>query len=398
MAKKRNPKGLGHYYKKGDLFCWKYTRDGKTIYRSSKTEKGLQIKVSKVLGTRASNDKTTVKEYFMAWLENDIKDIYDLATYKQYASITYNHILPVIGDYRMSSIVRDDIQRVIKVMNKKGLSEKTMKHAKSIMNIVFTKALDDDKIISENPVYKITIPSKQEKVQKTLNTEELTKFFKAISTSRWKWSVWFDLVTGLRRWELTALRSSDIDWNNRRILVNKSNSKEGLGGTKNRKTHYIALTNMAMYFLDKQFEMLKAEKNPAILNDDGTIKSGFNGEDFLIFPTEKGTMVKPDTYYHTIVRYANKAGVKAHPHAFRHTFTYFLRNKLSLKELQEALSHEESTTTLDIYGNILNDINEETMQKMDSVFSKLEQEIIKELNISNKKATVINIADLRKAK
>lgn len=399
MAKKRNPKGLGYYYKKGELFCWCYTRDGKKIYRSSKTEKGLQIKVNKILGTGASNDKTLVEEYIKAWLENDIKDICDLATYKQYESICRNHIEPVIGDFKMSSIIRDDIQRVIKVMNKKNLSEKTMKHAKSIMNMIFTKAYEDEKIITANPVYKIVIPEKQKKAKKVLTIDELIKFFKAISTSRWKWSVWFDLVTGVRRGELTALRSSDIDWENRRIVLDKSNSKTGLGGTKSRKLNYIALTDMSIYFLGKQFEMLLSERNPVILNDDGTMKSGYKGEDFLIFPTERGTMIKPDTYYHTIVRYAKKAGVKAHPHCFRHTFTYFLRNKLSLKQLQEALTHEESTTTLDIYGNMINDITDETRITMDNVFAKLQREIEESIDKKQKNvAKVINIAERRKIK
>lgn len=413
MAKSRNPKGLGHYYKKDGLYCWKYVRDGKPIYRSSKTEKGLQTKVRQVLGTGATNDKTKVREYFYAWLE-DVKGLRGIATYKQYKSIADNHILPVIGDLRMASVKKTDIQKVIIEMNKRvyevtnkngevtkrtvGASTKTMKHAKNVMNLAFTKAYEDDKIILENPVYKIEIPNKQEAVKKVLTVNELAKYFKALETSRWYWSVWFALVTGLRRGELLALKTSNIDWDNRRILIKDSNTVNGLGDTKSRKASYIALTNMAIYILAKQFDMLIAERNPVVQNDGGTLKSGMQGEDFLIFPAENGRMIKPNTYYHTIVRFAEKAGVKAHPHCFRHTFTYFLRNKLSLKELQHALRHEESTSTLDLYGELINDTNDETVQTMDTVFTKIQQEISKIKDKPENAAKIINLADRRKAK
>lgn len=413
MAKQKNPKGQGYYYKQGDYFYWRLVRDGKTIVRSASTSKELEIKVKSVLGSRNANDKTLVSEYFGAWLQ-EIHDLNDIPTYKQYESLYRNHVEPVIGAYRVSSIKPSDIRKVISTMNTKvieiknkkgevtsrkvGLSEKTMKHVRFIMNTVFTRAVDEDKIIQDNPVKNLKIPKKQTPKQRVLTIPELVSYFKAISTSRWVWSVWFDLVTGLRRGELTALRSSDIDWDNKRIVVNKSNSVQGLGGTKTKKEDYIFLTKIAVYFLDKQFEMLKSEGNPAILNDDGTMKSGYKNEDFLIFPTEKGTMIKPNTYYHTIVRFAEKAGIKAHPHCFRHTFTYLLRNKVSLKELQNALRHEASTSTLDIYGNMIDDMNDETAMAMDNVFSKVEDEIEKGLCESNKKSNIVRLDEWKKAK
>jgi integrase len=411
--KMRNPKGVGCYYRKDEYYCWKYVRDGKPIYRSAKTEKGLQEKVRQILSTGGSNSKTLVSEYFNAWLE-EVKNLNDIPTYKQYESIYRINIEPAIGSFKVSSIKASDIRNVIAQMNTKvceiknkkgevtsrkvGLSEKTMRHARYIMKTVFTRALTEDKIIQDNPVEKLKIPKKQVKKQRVLSIQELIQYFKAISTSRWVWSVWFDLVSGLRRGELTAFRSSDIDWENKRICINKSNSVQGLGGTKNKEEDFIFLTKIATYFLGKQFDMLKGEKNPVILNDDGTMKSGYRDEDFLVFPTLKGTMIKPNTYYHTIVRYAEKAGIKANPHCFRHTFTFFLRNKISLKELQNALRHEASTSTLDIYGNMIDDMNDETGMTMDNVFTKVENEIEKGIFESNKKSNVISFTDKRKAK
>lgn len=399
MAKKRNPKGLGSYYKKDDLFCWKYVRDGKPIYRSSKTEKGLQEKVRKVIGVAVSNDKTKVSDYFENWLENFVEPMKKGATYQQYNFIYQKHIKPEIGDYHMTSIKSSDIQNVILKMNKKGLSTKTMKHAKTIMSVAFKRALKIDKIIPETPVVDIEIPVKQTKPKKTLTIDELIKLYKSLEHSRWIWSVKFALATGLRRGELLALKWTDIEWENNRIKIDESNSSTGLGDTKSAKVHYVPLSKMAKAYLIRQMDMLKDEKNPLTYNDDNTRKEDLKGTELLVFPTEKGTMIKPNTYYHTIVRFAAKSGIKVHPHCFRHTFVYNMRKKLSLKELQEALGHDESTTTLDIYGDMINDTVDTAASQIDNVYSKIELEIEKaRTEIENREFKIINLAERRKAK
>lgn len=45
MAKQKNPKGQGYYYKQGDYFYWRLVRDGKTIVRSALTSKELFAKI-----------------------------------------------------------------------------------------------------------------------------------------------------------------------------------------------------------------------------------------------------------------------------------------------------------------------------------------------------------------
>lgn len=220
-----------------------------------------------------------------------------------------------------------------------------------------------------------------------------------MKNSRWIWSVKFALVTGVRRGELLALKWTDIDWENNRIIIDESNSRSGLGDTKNSKEHYIPLSSMSKQYLIRQMDMLKDENNPIVINDDNTRKIDLKSTDLLVFPTQSGTMIKPNTYYHTIKRLAAKLGLNVHPHCFRHTFVFNMRKKLSLKELQEILGHDESTTTLDIYGDVINDTIDDTASHIDEVFSKIELQIEKEkANIENKEFKVIDFLARRKAK
>lgn len=401
MAKKRNPKGLGHYSynEKDSLYCWRYTIDKQTIYRSSKTEKGLQEKVKEVIGLPVIKDRSTVASWFDRWLDVYVKPLRKPATYQQYYYIYTSHIEPKLGSRKLATIKPFDIQSVIADMHKKDLSAKTMQHAKTIMGVAFKKALSE-KLINVTPVVGIEIPSKQAKAKKVLSLQELALLYESMKNSRWLPAIKFGLVTGLRRGELLSLRWSSIEWENSRVQVSESNSNTGLGDTKGSKTHYVPLSAIAIKYLDNQIEILLGENNPLIYKENNTrLKpKDIKNSNFLVFPTQKGTMIKPNTFYHTMVRYAEKVDVEAHPHSLRHTFVYRMRNTLSLKELQNALGHDESTTTLDIYGDMIDDTVDKTAGLIDDVFTNMElvmenkkleeEENSKVINLFERKRTV----------
>ena len=372
----RNPNGSGSYSKRKDgRIRYRLQRHGQIWDISAKNHELLKAKVNQIADTPVDGTITTVKKWFDDWLEDYVKTLKKPATYNQYESIYRKHIVDQIGKYIMSDVKPIMIQKVITSMHKNNLSTKTMKHAKQIMYSAFHRAVRN-KVVLENPVKDIDIPSKQAKPRKVLSFEELAKLFKSMGKSRWIWSAKFLLVTGLRRGELLALKWSDIDFGNRRITVDESNSTTGLGDTKTR-IHYVPLSDKAIEYLNGQTEQLKKECNPNILNKDGTFKHDMKGTNCLVFPTEKGNMISPNTYYHTMCRYASAAEIKATPHCLRHTFVYLSRNALSLKEIQSILGHDESTTTLDIYGDILDESTDKTSKAIDEIFKGVEKEFKK---------------------
>jgi hypothetical protein len=56
---------------------------------------------------------------------------------------------------------------------------------------------------------------------------------------------------------------------------------------------------------------------------------------------------------------------------------YLSRKTLSLKEIQSILGHDESTTTLDIYGDILDESTDKTAMQIDEIFKGVEEEFKK---------------------
>ena len=390
MAKQRNPNGMGSYkLRKDGRISWTQQVDGKPRVLYGRTLTELQGKVKKVSDLPVTSNKYKVNDWFEKWLDIYIKQLKKKATYDQYKTLYEQHIKPVIGHRKLSGVKPSDIQTVIAKMNEKKKASKTMKHVKSIMNIAFSQAFDD-KLISINPVIKIQIPVKQAKTRKVLSIDDLVKLYKAMEHSRWIWSIRFLLVTGLRRGELLALKWTDIDFVNKRLTVDESYSSDEIGDTKNSKVHYVPLSDKAIGHLNGQKLMLKLESNPILFDD--KLK-----DSLLVFPSENGTAIRPDSYATMLRRFAIKAGIKASAHCMRHTFVYMMRKKFTLKDLQAALGHDESTTTLDLYGDILNESMTENASQIDDVFNKVEEEMKRvEKDKAKKKDNITNIFEFKK--
>jgi integrase len=395
VSKQRNPNGSGSYKKRADGRCeWIQTKDGETRSLYGKTFKELQAKVKKISDLPITSNKLKVAEWFDRWLSIYIKPLKKTATYDQYRIIYEQHIKPVIGHRRISDLQTHELQGIIAKMNEKGLATSTMKHAKKVMNGALSKAIKE-KLIPFNPANdpsnKIEIPIKQAKPRKTLTVEELSKLLKAMARSRWIWSVKFLLVTGLRRGELLALKWPDVDFDNKRLTIDESNSTTGMGDTKSAKIHYVPLSDKAIQYLNGQKNMLQAEFNPVLFNDE--LKKSA-----LVFPNRSGKLLRPDSYYTLLARAAKKAGIKASPHMMRHTFVYITRDSMTLKEMQAALGHEESTTTLDIYGDIINESMKQTADKIDAAFNRVDAEIDRIGRIEESKGKMGKVLSFRKAK
>lgn len=416
MAKQRNPNGMGSYkLRKDGRVSWTQKKDGKPRVLYGKTLKELQEKVKKVADLPITeSNKLTVDEWFNKWLEIYIKPLKKEATYEQYKTLFEQNVSPIIGHRKLPGVDSSDIQMVVAKMNskivkkavlddegnvikpaQKGYSSKTMKETVGVLRRGFAKAVKDKKI-PESPVKDIEIPNKQKKPRKVLSIQELHDLFEALKNSRWIWAMRLLLVTGMRRGELLALKASDIEVENHRIVIDESNSSTGkLGDTKSAETHYVPLSKRAMEYLRQQGIMLKDELNP-ILHNERLKKTG------LLFPSEKGTMLRGDSFTTMVARYAVKAGIHVSPHMMRHTFVFMNRKTLTLKDLQYILGHDESTTTLDIYGDMLDDSSDETANAIDNVFDKIEEKIMKldeekAAKVNNPPGKVIDLASRRKS-
>lgn len=359
IPKTRNPNGMGSIKKRSDnRYEWRQMQNGIVRSVTATTPTELTKKIKQVSNSPVVKENLTTAEWFERWLSDYVKPYRKPATYDQYRILYQKHIAPQIGSYKLTGVQRFDVMKIIGNMNAKNLSASTMGHVRKVMHIAFNVAMQE-KLITDNPVTDIDIPSKQKKQQKVLTVSEISDLLNAMRNSRWLISVKFLLVTALRRGELLALEWSDINTTERTMTINKSLTEYGTGDTKSSKARTVPLSDKAIELLREQQDMLVSE-----------YPTKYRKMPELVFPARRGDYIKPHTYMTTIIRFAAKAGIHASPHSLRHTFVYLTRKQLSLKEIQAILGHEKSTTTLDIYGDIL-DSAPETAKIIDTVYDKI---------------------------
>jgi integrase len=325
---KRNPNGIGSYRIRADGRAeYRVMVDGRMRYVTAPDMRTLKAKI-KAGKKRPTGD--TLDAWAGKWLES-VQVLRSDATYDQYATMYKKHIAPHIGSLRIDAIKRSDVQAVIHRAYQSGLSVWTMRHIRKVLHVTMQEAVKDG-LLQANPVTAIEIPKRQGKQRKTLTIDEVDKLAIAMERSRWRHAIQLMLCTGIRRGELLTLTWDDIDLVGRKMII-----KGGDTGTKSREARTIPLSNGAVSAIRSQ-ESISAE---------------YRDWCPLVFPDRWGKPLDPHVLTNTLKRFAAKAGIRATPHMLRHSFVYLTREYLTLKELQTILGHAKSTTTLDMYGDMV---------------------------------------------
>ena len=167
----------------------------------------------------------TLTEFAQVFVDEYVRTL-RYTTQKIYLNNFNNHILPVLGGYKLKNISPLMIQKLVNELNK-TLSPLSVRSAYANLARAFHFAVKWEKA-EKNPCVQTTLP----KVQKT-NMEELYSIedikrlvavYEKESNSMHKAAFFLALGCGLRNSEIRALTISDIDFKANTISVNKQMS------------------------------------------------------------------------------------------------------------------------------------------------------------------------------
>jgi site-specific recombinase XerD len=187
-------------------------------------------------------------------------------------------------------------------------------------------------ICSENIVGRVGRPKQETKVIEPFSFDEVKRLLKSLERSkeysrlgkrkcshgiqgkhRSKAIILLLLDTGMRASELCQIRLSDVNFKANRLKVYGKGAKE-------RHLPFSSSTKNAIQ------KYINVERS--------TIPRDF------LFVTFSGKPLRGDNLYQLIKRIGERAGLKAYPHKFRHTFAInFLRNGGSAYHVQKMLGH-----------------------------------------------------------
>ena len=192
-----------------------------------KTIKELEQKIVEV--TRQINHGIQVWENSMSFrnLTNIWFDEYDMEVgevwkYDQ-KLIIKKHILPALGEMKISDLRQLHLQTIISSLSRDGYSASYMKKVKQIATQIMQVAVASD-ILIRNPFSDVKIPKKDPNPRRALTDKEI-----ALITDSWRGHnlgpmAMIMLYAGLRKGEAIALEWKDIDFEKKVIHVTKAAS------------------------------------------------------------------------------------------------------------------------------------------------------------------------------
>lgn len=335
---------------------------GKT-YREAK-EKLMAISATPEDTIKPINQEHNFKEILCLWMENN-RIRHKGATIKKYQYLIDRHILPDLGNLKLSQITSTVINSFLtrKMENGKldksgGLSASYVRSIMLIINAALKFAADEEMCQPlKSPVYKpvsqnneITVLQIDE--QKRLETHLISEIAPT------QLGILISLHTGLRIGEICALAWEDIDIENRIIHVRHTVARI--------KSTDFSEGNSSKLIIDAP--KTKASNRdipiPSVLLP--ILKSNCTAASSKYVVSDTKDFVSPRTYEYRYHRLLEKCGIESvNYHVLRHTFaTRCIEAGVDVKSLSEILGHSNVSITLNTYVHSSMEMKRTQLEKL----------------------------------
>lgn len=319
-----------------------------------KTKKEAQLWAASIESGAIDSEKNKyedmlLSDYFENWVDTYKNDL-ESSTVYQYKN-TLDNIKKYLPHALLINFTRSDFQNFINEFGETHSKETVAKRKNHI-----SQSLKDayaEGIIDKDPTIRIKLVGLNGKSEeeKFLETDELIKLNNYVlgklvefPHARSYLAIYISIHTGMRIGEIRALDSSDVDFKNKTISVNKA--LDQYGNVKSTKTEY---SNRVITVDDDLLSQLKGLKGKvANISNYGASKS--------LKEAIKELGIKDVTF-----------------HALRHSHGSVLLSKgVDLKYVSKRLGHKNISTTIDIYIHLLDaqrqTEDEKTFDIMSSIF------------------------------
>lgn len=372
MGKHRG-KGEGSIYKRQDgRWAADITIEGrrrKTLYgrtREEVHEKLLVAQHEKRQGLLRSGPKQTVKDYLNYWLEEMHRPKIKVITYALYRQNLDNHLIPALGHIQLHRLTTDQVQSLCADKLRNGFRSGTVRLMYRILHVALKDAVRK-KRLALNVCDAVDLPRLIQHEIQPLTMEQAQTLLDTARQGRLECLLTVAIATGMRLGELLALRWSEVDLTNRILQVRHTvNRIKGFGITESEpKTESSKRSIILPLFVIDTLVQHRASQNEA------RIIAGAQWQELgLVFPNTLGGYFrrpKLHTMYKKLLKEAGLPDIRFHD--LRHSAaTIFLSMGVHPKIVQELLGHSDITLTLRVYSHVLPSMQQEAMNKMDTVF------------------------------
>lgn len=284
-------------------------------------------------------------------------------TAHQYRSIILKHINPYIGGLAIKELSLLVVENYYNILQESGVGIRTIQVIHNILHSALAKVVSYG-LIERNPTQGATLPIYRFEEMRVLNRDQIRRLLNAASHRSSHAFFHLALVTGMRMGELLGLKWSDVDWESGTITIKRQ--KQYVPGAGWRlvepKTRF---GRRSIKVGDVTLENLRLQKNKI---DEKRTKAGERWTDMdLVFPNSVGKPGDASNIrleFNQILEQASIPRIRFHD--LRHTAASILLNyKIPVIVVSRILGHSKPSVTLDMYGHVLSEMQDEAAILMD---------------------------------
>lgn len=296
-------------------------------------------------------------DYIKEWLKVAQMKV-DEVTYEHYVYDSNLHIIPYFEKLgiKLVDVNREVLQQYFnekfksgRVDGNGGLSPKTLRHFKNVINQTLGFALKNELIV-QNPCQFVELPKVQRYDYKFYNLDEINALFDAIKDERLYSLYLITSMYGLRKSEALGIKWDSIDLEAKRLTIKhtvvKSKKIIEKDKTKNQSSY------RSFPLTDEICNLFIRMKNDEIANKK-LFGKGYNKNEY-VFKWEDGTPYRPDYITSKHRKILKKYGFRhIRFHELRHSCATLLNAQgFTIKDIQEWLGHSDIQTTANTYAHL----------------------------------------------
>ena len=350
---------------------------GKQIQKSvyGKTQREVRQSLQQITtaideGVYVAPSKLSVEQWLNMWLEDYCVDVKP-RTLDKYRSTVKVRLVPHLGKIKLSDLSTHHIQHVYNGFLRgadgfRQLSTKSIRDTHGTLHRALQQAVELD-YIKINPSDRCRLPRIEKTDIKPMDSQQIGAFLHAIKGNRYERLFMVDLFTGLRMGEILALSWDCVDFDKGTLRVYRQlhqvKGRYIFGTLKNDKPRALTVAPSVLEVLKEQRAQQRLWKMAA-----GSVWE--NTED-LVFTNEIGGHLSPNSVRTALHRCTEIIGVEGFRfHDLRHSYAVTsLQAGDDLKTLQSNLGHHTAAFTMDVYGHVTQEMQQQSAARMERFIS-----------------------------
>ena len=291
-------------------------------------------------------------------------------TQMSYERRIYQHIIPALGSIQIDQLTTNDIQqfyirlkqggRLLRTeLYGEGLSDQTLRGIHTTLHSALDRAVSE-KLLFRNPADGCRLPSAKAREMQVLSPEEIQRLLIQAKEDSCFELLLLELSTGLRRGEICALQWDDLNLRTGELRVQRQVHRVrgelvvSPPKTKAGNRSVILPTPVLMVLKEYRKSVSSRWIFPSPVNKDS--------------PRDPAAIRKR---LQTVLKRAECKKIRFHD--LRHTFsTAALEHGMDVKTLSTIIGHVSSSTTLNVYAHVTDEMQRTAAVKIDQGIGRTE--------------------------